>query len=127
MGPVVESKGSGVRSYFRFLGTFQKMDNLGGENRIDSTYLRVLVRNADVAIPGKPPKLQTQAGFPVGPPTTYRNSALSFISPATCRLLSTLKTPGTMLARIPAIAISASLLTTPIKVTLPFSTMMRIA
>jgi len=53
VGPVVESKGSGVRSYFRFLGTFQKMDNLGGENRIDSTYLRVLVRNADVAIPGE--------------------------------------------------------------------------
>ena len=43
---------------------------------------------------------------------------------ATCRSLSTLKTPDTMLARISAIAISLSLSTTPVKVTLPFSTMM---
>jgi len=127
VGPVVESKGSGVRSYFRFLGTFQKMDNLGGEIESIPRTCGFWSAMQTWRSPGKPPKLQTQAGFPVGPPTTYRNSALSFISPATCRLLSTLKTPGTMLARIPAIAISASLLTTPIKVTLPFSTMMRIA
>jgi hypothetical protein len=44
---------------------------------------------------------------------------------ATCRLLVTLKIPGTLLARIPATFLSAWLFTTPFKVTLPFTTVMR--
>jgi hypothetical protein len=42
----------------------------------------------------------------------------------TCRSLSTLNTPGTELARIPAMAMSLSESTTPVRVTFPFSTMM---
>ena len=46
---------------------------------------------------------------------------------ATWSWLSTLKTLGTPLARIPAMAISLSLSTTPVRVTLPFLTMMWMA
>src|SRR6516162_5031704 len=46
---------------------------------------------------------------------------------ATCRSLSTLNTPGTPLARISAMARSVSESTTPVRVTLPFFTMMWMA
>lgn len=50
-----------------------------------------------------------------------------FPSFATWSWLSTLNTPETPLARIPAMAISASLFTTPVSVTWPFLTMIWIA
>ena len=46
---------------------------------------------------------------------------------ATCKSLSTLNTPGTKFALIPAMARSASESTTPVKVTFPFFTMMWMA
>ena len=57
---------------------------------------------------------------------TMRETSFSFEALATCRLFVTLKTPGTPLARMPAVSLSAWLHTTPFKVTLPFTTVMRI-
>ena len=58
----------------------------------------------------------------------HRRTELTYFSfdpLATWRLLVTLKIPGTLLARMPATFLSAWLLTTPFRVTLPFTTVMR--
>ena len=60
-----------------------------------------------------PPWLSLRAGFLHQPFTTFN-------------WLSTEKTPGTPFARMPAMFLSISLSTTPIRITWPFSTIMRI-
>ena len=100
----------------------------------ESTYPRPLAQQIQAAtVPPAIPLTRALGGYaPQG--SCYERVALQlsasttyFALLATCKSLSTLNTPDTLLARISAMARSVSESTTPVRVTLPFFTMMWIA